>query len=177
MREQALLVIWGDSPESCIERAREVQEQMMQPFIDAMDELPEEQAEPQAKKEPIISVSEVSSENLADGDTAASAERRVHDRTTSKACPDTSNSDSCYSVPHHRSSWYRLESHSRRAHGGQKLHPSGFHFRCPATNLACLGELPIDKRLACTADSLSTYSSSCNQLQAASCKCLALLAK
>ena len=73
VREQALLVIWGDSPESCIERAREVQEQMMQPFIDAMDELPEEQAEPQAKKEPIISVSEVSSENLADGDTAASA--------------------------------------------------------------------------------------------------------
>ncbi len=73
VREQAMLIIWGDSPESCVERAREVQEQMMQPFIDAMDEIPEEQAEPPTKKEPVISVSEVSSETHADSDSAANA--------------------------------------------------------------------------------------------------------
>ena len=62
VREQSMLIVWGDSAESCFARAREVQDQMMQPFIDGMNAFLEEQAPPPTKKEPGVGVSEVSSE-------------------------------------------------------------------------------------------------------------------
>ena len=61
VREQSMLVVWGDSKESCFERAQEVQDQMMQPFIDGMNAFLEEPAPPPTKKEPIVGVSEISS--------------------------------------------------------------------------------------------------------------------
>ena len=67
VREQSMLVVWGDSAESCFARAREVQDQMMQPFIDGMNAFLEEQASPPTKKEPIVGVSEVSSMTNVEG--------------------------------------------------------------------------------------------------------------
>ena len=67
VREQSMLVVWGDSAEACFARAREVQDQIMQPFIDGMNAFMEEQAQTPMKKEPNIGVSEVSSVTNVDG--------------------------------------------------------------------------------------------------------------
>lgn len=71
VREQSMLVVWGDSAESCFARAREVQDQMMQPFIDGMCAFLEEQTPPPQKKEAVVGVSEVSSETNVEGKTVS----------------------------------------------------------------------------------------------------------
>lgn len=61
VREQSMLVVWGDNAESCIHKAQEVQDQMMQPFIDGMNQFLEDSAE---KKQPVVGVSELPSDNF-----------------------------------------------------------------------------------------------------------------
>lgn len=62
VRDQSMLIVWGDSAEACFARAREVQDQMMQPFFDGMNAFLEEQNSAPIKKEPVVGISEVSSE-------------------------------------------------------------------------------------------------------------------
>lgn len=59
VREQCLLVVWGETAEACIARGREVQAQMMQPFIDAMDATATVE-----KREPAVAVNEVSDDGF-----------------------------------------------------------------------------------------------------------------
>ena len=37
VREQGLLIVWGETAESCIERASEVQSQILQPFVEGLN--------------------------------------------------------------------------------------------------------------------------------------------
>lgn len=67
VREQSMLIVWGDSAESCFARAQEVQDQMMQPFFDGMNAFLEEQASAPTKKDFVVGVSEVSSKSTEDG--------------------------------------------------------------------------------------------------------------
>ena len=67
VRDQSMLVVWGDSAEACFARAREVQDQMMQPFFDGMNAFLEEQNSAPIKKEPVVGISEVSSETGGEG--------------------------------------------------------------------------------------------------------------
>ena len=65
VREQSLLIVWGDSKDSCIERALEIQNQMMHPFVEGMKEvLGEKEKE---KKEPTASVGRLYGEAYEDG--------------------------------------------------------------------------------------------------------------
>ena len=63
VREQGLLIVWGEDAESCISRARELSQQMIQPFIEAMNPINIEKDKAQAR----VAVSEVNSPTFAPG--------------------------------------------------------------------------------------------------------------
>ena len=66
VREQDMLIVWGETAETCFARAAEVQDQMMQPFFDGMNADWEEKASLPTKKNPVVGVSEVSSDTDRD---------------------------------------------------------------------------------------------------------------
>lgn len=56
VREPSMLVVWGETADSCIARAHEVEIQMMQPFLESMNPHNIEKE----KKEPVLQISEAS---------------------------------------------------------------------------------------------------------------------
>lgn len=66
IKDQAMLVVWGDSPKEIVARATDIGEQMMHVFSQGMSPYGEE-AEDEKKEEQQVNVEEVSSDYAEDG--------------------------------------------------------------------------------------------------------------